>query len=483
MLSRIPSFKNANVLVIGDIMLDRYWYGAATRISPEAPVPVVAMHHGKIHHSLGGAANVAANLAALGGQTTLLGIVGNDEPAHQLEQMLDEQGIHYSFEKIDSHPTITKLRIVSHHQQLMRLDFEEFYDAHALAALLPTYQEKLRTVNVVILSDYGKGTLSHPELFIQAARKAGVPVLVDPKRNDFSAYHGASLITPNQKEFEAVVGICKTEQDMIDKGLALIAKHELGALLITRGEQGMLLLQRDKPPFSLKAHAREVFDVTGAGDTVVSMLAAAMAVNTPLEEAATLANVAASIVVSKLGTATVSPQELEQALPKIAGRFPTYTEAEILEQCRNARARGKKIVMTNGCFDILHAGHVVYLNRAKQLGDYLIVAVNSDETVSKLKGPNRPIHTLEARMQVLASLSSVDFVLSFSEDTPERLLELIRPEVLVKGGDYELAGVVGGELVKSYGGEVVVLPSNFDYSTTRIVKKLQPDNSEVPDAR
>ncbi len=473
MLTRIPSFNDAQVLVIGDIMLDRYWYGAATRISPEAPVPVVAMQHGKIHHSLGGAANVAANLAALGSHTTLLGIVGNDEPALRLEQMLNEQGIQYAFEKIDTHPTITKLRIVSHHQQLMRLDFEESYDTHALQALLPAYTEKLRDVKVVILSDYGKGTLSHPELFIQAACKAGVPVLVDPKRNDFTVYRGASLITPNQKEFEAVVGRCKNEQDLVDKGLALIAEHELGALLITRGEHGMLLLQRDKPPFFLKAHAREVFDVTGAGDTVVAMLAAAMAVNVPLEEAATLANVAASIVVSKLGTATVTPQELEQTLPKIAGRFPIHTESEVLEQCRAARARGKKIVMTNGCFDILHAGHVVYLNRAKQLGDYLIVAVNSDETVQKLKGPHRPIHSLEARMQVLASLSSVDFVLPFYEDTPERLLGLIRPEVLAKGGDYDVAGVVGGEFVKSYGGEVVVLPSDFDYSTTRIVEKLR----------
>lgn len=478
MLTHIPSFKTTRVLVIGDIMLDRYWYGAASRISPEAPVPVVAMQHGKIHHSLGGAANVAANLAALGSDVTLLGIVGNDEPAHKLEQMLDEQKIHYSFEKLTSHPTITKLRIVSHHQQLMRLDFEEFYDENAVQALLPTYKEKLANVDVVILSDYGKGTLSHPELFIKAAQQAGVPVLVDPKRNDFTVYQGATLITPNQKEFEAVVGSCKTEQEMITKGMALIDKHALGGLLITRGEHGMLLLQRDKPPFALKAHAREVFDVTGAGDTVVAMLAAAMAAHSPLEEAVILANVAASIVISKLGTATVTPHELEQTLPKIAGRFPIYSEAEILEQCKAARARGKKIVMTNGCFDILHAGHVVYLNRAKQLGDYLIVAVNSDETVHKLKGPHRPIHSLEARMQVLASLSSVDFVIPFSEDTPERLLALIRPEVLAKGGDYNIDGVVGADFVKSYGGEVVVLPSDFDYSTTRIVNKLQEDSAK-----
>jgi D-beta-D-heptose 7-phosphate kinase/D-beta-D-heptose 1-phosphate adenosyltransferase len=235
----------------------------------------------------------------------------------------------------------------------------------------------------------------------------------------------------------------------------------------------MLLLQRDQPPFTLKAHAREVFDVTGAGDTVVAMLGAAMAVNVPLTEATTLANVAASIVISKLGTATVTPHELEQTLPKIAGRFPIYSEAQVIEECKKAQTQGKKIVMTNGCFDVLHAGHVVYLNRAKQLGDYLIVAVNSDESVRKLKGSKRPIHSLEARMQVLASLSSVDFVLPFTEDTPERLLALIRPDVLAKGGDYDIEGVVGADFVKSYGGEVVVLPSHFDYSTTRILEKMQ----------
>ncbi|MFA6037342.1 MAG: bifunctional D-glycero-beta-D-manno-heptose-7-phosphate kinase/D-glycero-beta-D-manno-heptose 1-phosphate adenylyltransferase HldE [Legionellales bacterium] len=478
MLTGIPSFKAAKVLVIGDIMLDRYWYGAANRISPEAPVPVVAMHHGKVHHSLGGAANVAANLAALGAEVTLLGIVGNDEPAQKLEHMLNEQKIHYHFEKLNSHPTITKLRIVSHHQQLMRLDFEEFYDEHALQALLPTYKEKLAHADVVILSDYGKGTLFHPELFIKAAQEAKVPVLIDPKRNDFTVYEGATLITPNQKEFEAVVGACKTEQELVTKGLALMDKHTLGSLLITRGEHGMLLLQRDKPPFSLKAHAREVFDVTGAGDTVVAMLAAAVAVHLPLEEAITLANVAASIAISKLGTATVTPDELAQTLPKIAGRFPIYSEAEVVERCKAARARGKKIVMTNGCFDVIHASHVTYLNRAKQLGDYLIVAINSDESVQRLKGPHRPIHELEARLQVLASLSAVDFVLPFDEDTPERLIELIRPDVLVKGGDYTVEGVVGGDIVKAYGGEVVIAPSDFGYSTTRILEKLKNESSD-----
>jgi D-beta-D-heptose 7-phosphate kinase / D-beta-D-heptose 1-phosphate adenosyltransferase len=477
MLTHIPSFNTAKVLVIGDIMLDRYWYGAATRISPEAPVPVVAMHHGKIHHSLGGAANVAANLVALGGQTTLLGVVGNDEPARDLARMLESEGISHHLEKIDTHPTITKLRILSHHQQLMRLDFEEPYNTDAVQALLPIYKERLKESQVVILSDYGKGTLSHPELLIQAAREAGVPVLVDPKRPDFTAYSGATIITPNQKEFEVVVGKCHSEQEMIEKGMGLIKKCNIEALLITRGEHGMLLLQRDKEPFTLRAYAREVFDVTGAGDTVVSMLAAAMAVNVSLEEATRLANVAASIVISKLGTATVSPQELAQALPQIAGRFPTYNEEEILAHCKSARARGERIVFTNGCFDVVHVAHVVCLNRAKQLGDRLIVAVNSDESVSQLKGPTRPIHSLEDRMQVLASLSAVDWVLPFYEDTPCELLKKIRPDILVKGGDYDIDGVVGADIVKAYGGEVVVLPTDTNYSTTHILKKLQQDAS------
>ncbi len=472
MLTQLPDFTSARILVIGDIMLDRYWYGAATRISPEAPVPIVCMHHGKIHHSLGGAANVATNLNALGGQTTLLGLVGNDEPASRLVQMLDEQGITHHLSRMDTHPTITKLRILSQHQQLMRLDFEEPYAPDALNSLLPTYNEFLPNTDVVILSDYGKGTLSHPEILIAAAQAQGLKLIVDPKRRDFTAYQGAYLITPNQKEFEVVVGPCKNEQEMIEKGMALITAQQLTALLITRGEHGMLLLQRDKPPYSLPAQTREVYDVTGAGDTVVSILAAAVAVGKPLEEAAILANIGASIVISKLGTATVSPHELEQALPKMTGRYPTFNEAQIIEHCKAARARGERIVMTNGCFDVLHAGHVVCLNRAKQLGDRLIVAVNSDASVRKLKGEGRPIHSLEARMQVLASLSAVDWVLAFEDETPERLLHLIKPDILVKGGDYTLDGVVGAEIVQNYGGEVSVVSSDFDYSTTRILEKL-----------
>lgn len=472
MISHIPAFDAARVLVIGDVMLDRYWYGVAARISPEAPVPVVAMHHGKIHHSLGGAANVAANLCALGVQATLLGLTGDDEASQQLAQMLEERSIGHVLKKLDHYPTITKLRVLSHHQQLMRLDFEESYGNTEFQRLLPDYEQALSLVDVVILSDYGKGTLNAPEILIQKAREKNVRIVVDPKRKDFEAYRGATLITPNQKEFEVVVGACANIDEMIEKGMALIKTLDITGLLITRGEHGMLLLQRDKPAFKLDAQTREVFDVTGAGDTVVATLAAAMAVNVSLEEAVILANIAAGIVVGKLGAATVSPQELEKVLPVTKGQHPIYQEKEVLALCQAARQRGEKIVMTNGCFDILHAGHVVYLNQAKKLGDRLIVAVNTDDSVQKLKGPKRPIHPLEARLQVLSSLSSVDWVLPFSEDTPERLIHLIKPDVLVKGGDYAFDTVVGAQFVKDNGGDVALIPFEFNFSTTRILEKL-----------
>ena len=468
----IPPFEQARVLVVGDVMLDRYWHGATSRISPEAPVPVV--HVGQSEERAGGAANVALNIAALGVQTRLLGVTGDDEAAASLEALLNGAGIDSQFQKIVDTPTVTKLRVISRHQQLIRLDFEDGFDAIDTDALQAQYQQDLDHCDVVVLSDYGKGTLVAIEQLIATARAAGKPVLIDPKVQDFSRYKGATLITPNMAEFELVAGHCADEQALIDKSNALLAQHDLEALLVTRGEHGMTLLRRDEPEFHLPTQAREVFDVTGAGDTVISVLAAALAAGEELRSATALANLAAGIVVGKLGTASVSVPELRRTvlMGQDAG-FGEMNRAQLQVAVADARSHGERIVMTNGCFDILHAGHVLYLNQARQLGDRLIVAVNDDDSVRRLKGAGRPVNPLDRRMTVLSALESVDWVVPFSEDTPEQLICAIKPELLVKGGDYRPEDIAGYECVKQAGGEVVVLDYEDGCSTSRLIDAIR----------
>ena len=468
----IPSFEQARVLVVGDVMLDRYWHGATSRISPEAPVPVV--HVGESEERAGGAANVALNIAALGAQTRLLGVTGDDEAATSLETLLSAAGISCGFQKIANTPTVTKLRVISRHQQLIRLDFEDGFDAIDGNALLQGYRADLQHCDVVVLSDYGKGTLADIEALISLARAAGKPVLVDPKALDFSRYHGATLITPNMAEFELVAGHCASEQQLIEKGGQLLVQHELEALLITRGEHGMSLLRRGAPELHLPTQAREVFDVTGAGDTVISVLAAALAAGEDLPAATALANLAAGIVVGKLGTASVSVPELRRtAQLGLDAGFGEMNAEQLQIAVADARSHGERIVMTNGCFDILHAGHVAYLAEARRLGDRLIVAVNSDDSVKRLKGAGRPINSLERRMTVLAALESVDWVVPFSEDTPEQLICAIGPDLLVKGGDYQPEDIAGYECVQRQGGDVIVLGFEEGCSTSSIIDAIR----------
>jgi len=327
---------------------------------------------------------------------------------------------------------------------------------------------------VLILSDYGKGTLGQTQTLIQAARERAIPVVVDPKGHDFGKYRGATLMTPNLSEFEAVVGLCGNEEELISKGQALRENLDLDAILITRGERGMTLLQAARPVLHLPAQAREVFDVTGAGDTVVSVLAAALAAGQSMESGMALANLAAGLVVAKLGTAAISGPELRRAIQLQEGTGRGVMTAEQLATVvEDARAHGERIVFTNGCFDIIHAGHVGYLEDARKQGDRLIVAINDDDSVHRLKGNGRPINPVQRRMAVLAGLSAVDWVVSFPEDTPEALLQLLRPDVLVKGGDYSVDTVVGGEFVSSYGGEVRVLAFLDNCSTSAIVEKMK----------
>ncbi len=468
----MPPFQEARVLVVGDVMLDRYYHGSANRISPEAPVPVVRVSNQEDRP--GGAGNVALNIAALGGAATLVGVVGTDATAEDLGARLSAAGVRCEFLVSQDKPTITKLRVISQHQQLLRMDFEQPFDAQDVADLQPRFESVLESAQVVIVSDYAKGALQDVPAIIRAARAAGKPVIVDPKGSDFEKYRGATLITPNLHEFETVVGHCSTEQELITKGLALMTELALEAILITRGESGMTLLRPNKAELHLPARAQEVFDVTGAGDTVISVLAASLAAGEDFAEATALANLAASLAVGKLGTAAISGPELRRAIHSDSASGRGVMSAEQLRSAvEEAKAHGERIVFTNGCFDIIHAGHVGYLAEARKLGDRLVVAINDDASVTRLKGAGRPINPVERRLAVLAGLEAVDWVVSFSEDTPEALLHEIKPDVLVKGGDYSIEQVVGGEFVLSYGGEVRSLDFLDDCSTSAIVEKMR----------
>lgn len=468
----LPDYQNSGVLIIGDVMLDRYWHGPTGRISPEAPVPVVKVENNE--ERPGGAANVAMNIASLGGHAHIVGLTGIDEPAKVLNETLSALKVKCDFVSIPNYPTITKLRVLSRGQQLLRLDFEDKFENVEPELILDRMDQTLPKVNAVVLSDYAKGALEQVQLFIQKARQSGVPVFVDPKGADFERYRGATLLTPNMTEFELVVGKVKSEADLVSKGLALIEQYDFDALLVTRSEHGMTLLRRDKEPFNLPTLAKEVFDVTGAGDTVISVLAASVAAGKELDEACALANAAAGIVVGKLGTSTVSTIELAEAVHGSQDTdYGVVNEQALIEAVKNAQAKGEKVVMTNGCFDILHAGHVSYLNHAAELGNRLIVAVNTDESVKRLKGPGRPVNSTDRRMAVLAGLGAVDWVIPFSEETPQRLIGEVLPDLLVKGGDYKVEEIAGGKEVIASGGEVKVLNFEDGCSTTEIINAIK----------
>ncbi|MGD8107836.1 bifunctional D-glycero-beta-D-manno-heptose-7-phosphate kinase/D-glycero-beta-D-manno-heptose 1-phosphate adenylyltransferase HldE [Pantoea sp. FN0302] len=468
----LPEFNRAEVLVVGDVMLDRYWYGPTSRISPEAPVPVVKVDN--VEERPGGAANVAMNIAALGASSRLIGLTGIDDAARALGVSLQNVNVKCDFVALPTHPTITKLRVLSRNQQLIRLDFEEGFADIDPEPLHQRIAAALPRSGALVLSDYAKGALASVQQMIQLARAANVPVLVDPKGTDFERYRGATLLTPNLSEFEAVVGKCQNEAQIVERGMQLVADYELSALLVTRSENGMTLLQPGKAPLHLPTQAQEVYDVTGAGDTVIGVLAASLASGDDLEAACFLANAAAGVVVGKLGTSTVSPVELENAIhARPESGFGIMNEAQLREAVALARQRGEKVVMTNGVFDILHAGHVSYLSNARKLGDRLIVAVNSDASTRRLKGDSRPVNPLENRMIVLGALESVDWVVSFEEDTPQRLIAGILPDLLVKGGDYKPEEIAGSEEVWANGGEVRVLNFEDGISTTNIIKRIR----------
>lgn len=467
----VPDFSSLRILVGGDAMLDEYWFGDTARISPEAPVPVVQA--GFREQRAGGAANVAVNLAALGAKARFVGAVGNDASGDALADLLRQCRVDPVLVKSEVAPTIHKLRVLARNQQLIRLDSERNLGDLA-GAFNRSLIDEASPGEIVVLSDYGKGTLAGIEELITQLNDRDCRVLIDPKGSDFARYRNVFCLTPNQSEFAAVAGRWRTEAEFIDKAESLRRTLDLDYLLVTRSERGMTMVGRDIDPIDLDAQAREVFDVTGAGDTVIATLAGCFGVGLDVADAMALANLAASIVVSRIGVASVTPSELKTALHRRGYGGRDLVKADDLAGIlKEARKRGEKIVMTNGCFDILHAGHVSYLEEAKALGDQLVVAVNDDASVARLKGPSRPITPLEDRMAVLSGLAAVDWVVPFSEDTPTALVEQLGPDVLVKGGDWKVDQIAGAEWVLANGGEVRVLEFKPGRSTTSLIEAIR----------
>lgn len=477
-LAKLPhAFAGKTVLVLGDVMLDRFIYGTVDRISPEAPVPVIAVERETA--MLGGAGNVARNVAALGGRAVLIGLIGDDDAGRALSAMLaDEPGLKADLVVEAGRKTTEKVRYISGAHQMLRVDREDRRPGDA-AALVEAFGAHLAGADVVVLSDYAKGVLSDGVVrrAIDAARAAGKPVIVDPKSRDLARYDGATLVKPNRKEAAEATGVVGVGDEAAeDAGAAILAvAPHLDAVLITRGGAGMTLSARGGAAVHLPATAVEVFDVSGAGDTVAATLALAVAAGATLSDAARLANLAAGLVVSKLGTDVVTASELT-ALARSAAGEPAEIKIADRAQARDIvagwRARGLKVGFTNGCFDLLHPGHVSLLSQARAACDRLIVGLNTDASVQRLKGPTRPVQKEAGRATVLASLSSVDLVVLFDEDTPLDLIDAFRPDVLVKGADYTVETVVGSDLVLAYGGQVVLARLKAGQSTTALIERM-----------
>lgn len=469
--------QNLKIAVIGDVMLDRYFYGEVKRISPEAPVPVTKIN--RISSVLGGAANVAANLAHLECKVYMGGVTGDDENRQLLEQMMAEAGIDYSgLVKSQHRKTITKLRVLGGQQQMLRLDFEETGDLFPDEIIsLRAWLENLldEGLDGVIVSDYAKGVCSDDfcQWVIAQGKAYGIPVLIDPKGADWTKYRGCDFITPNLKEMCEAAGCQRENEDEVVVAMAMAAKDKfkIKNVVVTRSERGMTLVNNEEIIHS-PAAAIEVFDVSGAGDTVAAALLVAAAGKLELADAVYMANRAAGIVVAKVGTYPVHREELLKDLMteerKQGKGYRTQSWEEIAALARNWKACGEKVVFTNGCFDILHVGHVTYLEKARNLGKHLIVGLNTDASVRRLKGETRPlVHELD-RARVLAALACVDAVVLFDQDTPTELIEQIRPDILVKGGDYTPEQVAGRE----YAGEVRIIDFEDGYSTTGVVEKI-----------
>ncbi|MBE4907217.1 bifunctional D-glycero-beta-D-manno-heptose-7-phosphate kinase/D-glycero-beta-D-manno-heptose 1-phosphate adenylyltransferase HldE [Bacillus luteolus] len=469
--------RDCRVLVIGDVMLDKYYFGDITRISPEAPVPVINMK--MENKTLGGAANVAKNLALLGCKVSLVGVVGKDQGQQELLQMLEHEKIDGSGLLTSERCTTTKTRIISGNQQLLRIDHEDKFEI--MDSLVEQFEKwylqriEMETFHAIIISDYEKGFCRKElcETVISIANQRGIPVIVDPKGHDWSKYTNATIITPNFKEFSRIIGseLSNTEEVIAKFAPMLREKYSLNYLLITRSEKGMSLVE-EGDMIHISTKAKEIYDVSGAGDTVVSTIAAFISIGAPLVDAVKIANIAAGIVVGKRGTYAVRSDELLEELEDLTPLENLDTKVMAREELKHRvnqwRSQGEKIVFTNGCFDLLHIGHAKYLKDARQLGNRLIVGLNSDFSVKRLKGPSRPIVSESDRARMLSFFEFVDAVCIFEEDTPLELISEVLPDILVKGGDYKADEVVG----KEYSGRVEIITFVDGYSTTNIIEKI-----------
>ncbi len=473
------------VLVVGDLMLDRYLWGEVVRISPEAPVPIVRLT--RETDRVGGAGNVAANLVGLGVETIVAGPVGVDAEGARLGALLTEAGIDTSglVECADS-PTVCKIRVIGGHQQMLRIDRERPVQSspaseQALTVRVLDLIER-RQPAAVVLSDYAKGALTAPicRAIIDSSRALGIPVLIDPKGRDISKYRGATTLTPNLQELSAMCGVLSTDTEgMLAAGEQLVRELDLDFLALTRGEAGISLLRPGQPPLHLPVTARQVFDVSGAGDTVIATLAAGLVSGLQPAESLELANFAAGVVVGKVGTTPISRTELLLELERreVVEQADKICELnQLLFRVAEWRQKGVRIVFTNGCFDLLHAGHVTYLEKARRFGDRLVVGLNTDRSVRVLKGESRPVIHEVDRARVLAALAAVDAVILFDSETPLELIRSIRPDVLVKGDDYREDQVVGGDEVKNWGGHVALVPVVPGRSSSKIISLLGNDH-------
>ena len=467
----LPVAPNVHVLVVGDIMLDRYIHGRTDRVSREAPVPVVQVDGSE--DRLGGAANVALNVAGLGARCTLVGSVGDDPTGQAVSELLEDAGIETDLVVVDGWRTTLKERLVSMQQQIVRMDFEQLLPTEFADEVLARTARHMAAADVLIIEDYDKGAVADPQRIVAAASRRGLPVIADPKFKPFSAYRGVTILKPNRPEFEAALGYWPEEGDLPTAGCGLANASGAAAIALTRGGDGLTIFEATGACQHVPAVSVDVYDETGAGDTVAATLGVCTALGWPRGESARLANVAGGVVCTKFGTAAATAQELNLAARTASAQGQAPRRRQLTGAVARARRHGERIVFTNGCFDILHAGHVGYLNEARQLGDRLIVAVNDDDSVRRLKGDGRPVNRLEQRIRVLEGLQSVDWVVPFSEDTPEALLAEIRPDVLVKGGDYAVQEIVGADFVRGYGGDVQVLGLVEDCSTTDIVDRIR----------